>query len=159
MKTLYVHDGADFREAGSEEVLCQAHSILAKRFRVGAPALSTPSRMREFLQVHIGPLDYEIFGVIYLDARLRLIKCQDLFRGTVGCASVHVREVVVQALRYAASQVVLYHNHPSGQATPSPADEAITRRVKDALALVDVYMIDHLIVGETVYSMAEHGEL
>lgn len=159
MKTLYVQDGADFREAGSEEVLCQAHAILARRFRVGAPALSTPSKMRQFLQLHVGPLDYEVFGVVYLDARCRLIKFQDLFRGTVACASVHVREVVAEALRYAASHVVLYHNHPSGQVTPSPADEAISLRVKEALALVDVTLVDHLIVGESVYSMAEHGQL
>lgn len=159
MKTFYVRDGADFREAGSDDVLRQAHAILARRFRVGAPVLSTPFAMRQFLQVHLGALEHEVLGVIYLDARRRLIKREDLFFGTVDHAVVHVRELVAGALRNNASEVVLYHNHPSGVSTPSPADEAITARVREALALVGISLMDHLIIGATVHSMAESGQL
>ena len=159
MTTLYVQDGVGFRQADSHDVIREAQTILARRFRVGAPVLSTPERMREFLRLHVGPLEYEVFGVVFLDNRHRLIRHEDLFRGTVDCAQVHVREVILLALRLSASAVVLYHNHPSGTCEPSAADEAITRRLCAALSLVDVRLIDHLIVGATIYSMAEHGLL
>ena len=89
----------------------------------------------------------------------RLIRHEDLFRGTIDCAQVHVREVVLSALRLSTSAVVLYHNHPSGNVEPSVADEAITRRIQSALALLDVRVLDHLIIGTTIYSFAEHGLL
>lgn len=157
MTTLYVQDGLGFREAASEDVIRQAHAIVSRSFRVGTPVLSTPSKMREYLRVHLGGLDHEVFGVIYLDGRHRLIKAEDLFRGTIDCAQVHVREVVHNVLRYGASAVVIYHNHPSGACDPSPADDAVTQRIRDALALIDVRLLDHLIVGEAVYSFAEQG--
>ena len=159
MTTLYVQEGTGFRQAGSQDVIHEAHTILARRFRVGAPALTTPERMREFLRLHLGPLEYEVFGAVYLDSRHRLIRCEDLFRGTVDCAQVHVREVVVAALRLSATAVVLYHNHPSGNSEPSAADEAITVRIRAALGLLEVRLLDHLIVGTTIYSFAEHGLL
>ena len=159
MTTLYVQDGAGFRRADSHAVIREAQTILARRFRVGAPVLSTPERMREFLRLHVGPLEYEVFGVVFLDNRHRLIRHEDLFRGTIDCAQVHVREVVLSALWLSASAVVVYHNHPSGTCEPSAADEAITRRLCAALSLVDVRLIDHVIVGVTIYSMAEHGLL
>ena len=159
MTTLYVQDGAWFRQADSVAVIHEAQTILARRFRVGAPVLSTPERMREFLRLHIGPLEYEIFGAVFLDNRHRLIRHEDLFRGTIDCAQVHVREVVLSALRLSATSVVLYHNHPSGNVEPSVADEAITRRIQAALSLLDVRVLDHLIVGTTIYSFAEHGLL
>lgn len=159
MKTLYVQDGEGFREADSEDVIRKARAIVLRRFRIGAPALTTPCKMREYLQLHIGPLDYEVFGVVYLDARRRLIKVEDLFRGTVDCAQVYVREVVHGTLRNGASAVVAFHNHPSGGIDPSPADDATTQRLKAALALIDVQLLDHLIVGARVFSFAENGLL
>ena len=159
MTTLYVQDGAGFRQADSHAVIREAQTILARRFRVGAPVLSTPERMREFLRLHIGPLEYEVFGAVFLDNRHRLIRHEDLFRGTIDCAQVHVREVLLAALRLSAAAVVLYHNHPSGNVEPSTADEVITRRIQAALGLLDVRVLDHLVVGTAIYSFAEHGFL
>ena len=159
MTTLYVQDGAGFRQADSHAVIREAQTILARRFRVGAPVLSTPERMREFLRLHIGPLEYEVFGAVFLDNRHRLIRHEDLFRGTIDCAQVHVREVLLAALRLSAAAVVLYHNHPSGNVEPSTADELITRRIQAALGLLDVRVLDHLVVGTAIYSFAEHGLL
>jgi DNA repair protein RadC len=159
MTTLYVQDGAGFRQADSHAVIREAQTILARRFRVGAPVLSTPERMREFLRLHIGPLEYEVFGAVFLDNRHRLIRHEDLFRGTIDCAQVHVREVLLAALRLSAAAVVLYHNHPSGNVEPSTADELITRRIQAALGLLDVRVLDHLVVGTAIYPFAEHGLL
>ena len=112
MTTLYVQDGTGFRQADSHAVIREAQTILARRFRVGAPALATPEKMGQYLQLHLAPHEYEVFGAVYLDSRYRVIRHEDLFRGTVDCAQVHVREVVVAALRLSASAIVLYHNHP-----------------------------------------------
>lgn len=159
MATLYIHDGAAFRAAESQEVICQAQCLISKRFRAGSPTLGTPAKTREYLRLHLGALGHEVFGVLHLDARRRLIAAQDLFRGTVTQSAVHVREVVKAALQHEASSLIAYHNHPSGSVEPSPADDYITHRLKDALALVEIDLIDHLIVGEVVYSFAEHGLL
>ena len=157
MATLYIRESAGFREAGSEEILKLAHSLMARRFRKGSPVLTTPNKVREYLKLHVGALDYELFGVLHLDTRRHLIAVEDLFRGTIDAAAVHVREVVKSALRYGSSALIAWHNHPSGNISPSPADEFITRRLKDALALIEVAVLDHVIIGETAYSMAEHG--
>jgi DNA repair protein RadC len=158
MSTLYIRDSAGFREAESDEILKSAQTLMARRFRSGSPVLTTPNKVREYLKLHLGTLDYELFGVLHLDTRRRLIAVEDLFRGTIDSAAVHPREVVKSALRHGSSALILWHNHSSsGVAEPSPADEHITRRLKDALSLVDVAVLDHLIVGETVYSFAQHG--
>jgi DNA repair protein RadC len=103
---------------------------------------------------------YEVFTLIYLDKRHRVIACQDLFRGTIDGASVYPREVVKEALKHNAAAVILAHNHPSGVAEPSQADEMITQRVKEALALVDIRVLDHVIVaGGDTTSFAERGLL
>src|SRR5580658_5921755 len=94
-----------------------------------------------------------------LDSRHRLIAVENLFRGTINSASVHPREVVKAALTHNAAAVVLYHNHPSGLSEPSAADELITRRLKEALALIDVRVLDHLIIAESIYSFAAAGLL
>lgn len=159
MTTLYVQEGEGFRQAGAQAVIHEAHAILARRFRVGAPVLSSPERMREFLRLHVGPLEYEVFGAVFLDARHRLIRHEDLFRGTIDSAQVHVREVVLSALHCSAAAVVLFHNHPSGSIEPSPADQVVTQRLQAALALIDVRVLDHLIVGTGIYSFAEQGLL
>ena len=94
-----------------------------------------------------------------LDSRHRLIAVENLVRGTINSASVHPREVVKAALTHNAAAVVLYHNHPSGLSEPSAADELITRRLKEALALIDVRVLDHLIIAESIYSFAAAGLL
>lgn len=140
----------------------QAAVELAKRhlheeMRVRAP-LTTAQATYRFLHAQLRDRPYEIFCCIYLDSRQRLIAFEELFRGTVDCAQVHPREVLRQALLHNATSVILAHNHPSGALEPSPADDFITRRLKDLLALMDVRIVDHIIVGESrCYSFAEHG--
>ena len=159
MTTLYVRDPSGFREAAASDVLDRAQALLAQRYRIGSPVLTSPALTRDFLRVHLGACEHEVFGVLHLDSRHRLIAVEDLFRGTINSASVHPREVVKAALKHNAAALVLYHNHPSSQNEPSDADELITRRLREALALIDVRVLDHLIVAESIYSFAEHGLL
>ena len=145
--------------ASNETILIAARQLLAHRVRRGA-SLQSPEKAGEYLTVRLGHLDYEVFGLILLDKRHRVIECVDLFRGTIDGASVHPREIVKLALQKSAAACIVYHNHPSGVQEPSQADELITARVKEALALIDVRLIDHLIVGAGgVLSMAEKGLL
>ena len=159
MTTLYVREGSGYREASAEDVIACAQGLIARRYRAGAPVIDAPERTREFLKLHLGALDYEVFGCLYLDSRHRLIVAVDLFRGTIDGASVHPREVVKGAIMHGAAACVLFHNHPSLFSDPSQADELLTHRLKEALALVDVRVLDHLIVGQHVYSFAEHGRI
>ncbi|MEJ0098851.1 MAG: DNA repair protein RadC [Pseudomonadota bacterium] len=124
------------------------------------PALESPSATRNFLIAQLRDRPYEVFCCLFLDNRHRLMAFDELFRGTIDGASVHPREVVRQALHRNAAAVILAHNHPSGVAEPSQADELITLRLRDALALVDIRVLDHLIVGDTrCVSLAERGVL
>ena len=122
--------------------------------------LPSPNRTREFLRVLLADRKAEVFGCLYLDNRHRVIETAELFQGTIDGAAVYPRVVVQQALTLNAAAVMFFHNHPSGVAEPSHADEAITRRLKDALALVDIRVLDHFIVtaGESL-SFAERGLL
>jgi DNA repair protein RadC len=159
MTTLYVRHESGFREARPNDVLERAQALLAQRYRVGSPVLTSPALTRDFLRVHLGTCEHEVFGVLHLDGRHRLLAVENLFRGTISSSSVHPREVVKSALAHNAAAVVLFHNHPSGLTEPSAADELITRRLGEALALIDVRVLDHLIVAESIYSFAEHGLL
>jgi DNA repair protein RadC len=119
---------------------------------------ATPDAVKHFLQLHLSARPHEVFAVLFLDVQNRLLALEELFRGTLTQTSVYPREVVLRALHHSASAVVLAHNHPSGTAHPSRADEALTQTLKAALALVDVRVLDHVIVaqGDTC-SMAERG--
>lgn len=122
--------------------------------------LSSPGEVREYLVARLRDRPYEVFCCLYLDNRNRLITIEELFRGTIDGASVHPREVVRQAMTHNAAAVILAHNHPSGVAEPSQADEAITQRLKSALALVDIRVLDHLVIGDgRTVSFAERGLL
>jgi DNA repair protein RadC len=128
-----------------------------ERLRTG-PALQSPRAAREYLILRLRDREHEVFCCLFLDSRHRLISCEELFRGTVDGASVHPREVVKQALARNATAVILAHNHPSGVAEPSQADEIITTRLRDALALVEIRLLDHLIIGDgNCTSLAEKG--
>ncbi len=119
---------------------------------------ASPQAIRDYLQLQLGSRDHEIFAVLFLDANHRLIVLEEMFRGTLTQTSVYPREVVIRALALNAASVVLAHNHPSGNAQASRADEAITQTLKAALALVDVRVLDHFIVtGTQAVSMAELG--
>lgn len=123
-------------------------------------AFSSPAVVKEFLKLTIGSKDHEVFVVLFLDAQHSLILAEEMFRGTLTQTSVYPREVVKAALRVNADSVILAHNHPSGVAEPSRADEHLTQTLKTALALVDVRVLDHFVVtGQTAVSFAERGLL
>jgi DNA repair protein RadC len=156
---LYVREASDYRLATPEETLAAARRTLSHRFRRGC-ALDSPGLVREYLKITLGTMEHEVFCLILVDNRHRLLAWVELFRGTIDGASVHPREVVKEALKHNAAAVILAHNHPSGVAEPSQADELITHRLRDALALVDVRVLDHLVVGgDLIVSFAERGLL
>ncbi len=140
-----------------QSLLAMALAMLAERHRPGK-VLSSPEETRGYLRLRLAEHKNEVFGCLFLDNRHRIIEVAELFQGTIDGASVHPRVVVQKALELNAAATVLFHNHPSGVAEPSHADEALTRRLKDALALVDVRVLDHFVVtaGESI-SFAERG--
>lgn len=155
---LLVRDvDGQYRPASSEEVLQQARRVLSQRVRRGATMFS-PGAVKDYLRVQLGVLEHEVFCVIFLDAQHRIVALKEMFRGTVTQTSVYPREVVKEALAVNAAAVILAHNHPSGVAEPSRADEVLTQSLRQALALVDVRVLDHLVVaGADVTSFAELG--
>ncbi|WP_323016251.1 RadC family protein [Castellaniella sp.] len=123
-------------------------------------ALSQPERVKQFCAMRLAHLRVEHCIALFLDTQLQLIDCAEIARGTLSHASIYPREVARAALKHHAAALILAHNHPSGLAEPSPADLALTRHLKQALALVDVRLLDHLIVGATeVTSLAERGQV
>ena len=159
MTLLYVHDGSEFQEATADAILIHAHKLISQRYRSGSPVLSDAAKTAEFLTLHLGPKDYEVFGLLHLNTRHRLIAVEDLFRGTLDGVSVHTREVLKSVLAHGSANVILCHNHPSGNSEPSEADREVTDRLERALKLVVVKVLDHLIVGEQVYSFSNAGRL
>jgi DNA repair protein RadC len=122
--------------------------------------LATPGDTQRFLSAQLRNLSYEIFCCLFLDSHHRLITFEELFRGTTESAQVHPREVLRLVIRHNASAVILAHNHPSGICEPSKADEKITRRLREALTLIDVKVLDHLIITDgAFFSFSEHGML
>ena len=150
-------DNGQWRPATAPEILAAARRAL--RVRRGT-AFTSPADTGDFLRLKLGTLEHEVFAVVFLDNRHRLIEYRELFRGTIDNTTVYPREVAKEALALNAAAVILAHNHPSGVAEPSQADELITHRLKDALAIVDIRVLDHLIVaGAQVVSLAERGVL
>jgi DNA repair protein RadC len=124
------------------------------------PALAAPEATRTFLLAQLRDRPYEVFCCLFLDNRHRLIAFEELFRGTIDRAGVHPREVLRQTMLHNAAAVIFAHNHPSGVLEPSQADELITQRLKEALALMDVRVLDHFIIGDGVcFSFSESGLL
>ena len=143
-----------------QAVLEMSRRALSEAMKQG-DALSTPAVVRDYLRLQLAGLPYEVFYALWLDAQNRLIAAEELFHGTLTQTSVYPREVVKKALAHNAAAVVLAHNHPSGVAEPSSADEFLTRELKQALALVDVRVLDHFIVAGSsqALSFAERGLL
>ena len=136
-----------------------ARRALAQEF-AQRPVFDVPHKVKDYLKLQLGPLDHEVFAVMFLDATHRLIHFDEMFHGTLAQTSVYPREVVKRALAHQAAAVILAHNHPSGVAEPSRADEYLTQALKNALALVDVRVLDHLVVGHgEVFSFSERGML
>lgn len=152
------------KQRRDDAVVRRALRVLEERMRYPGATMANPAASRAFIKLRVADLGHEVFGILFLDTQHRLIADEHLFRGTIDGASVYPREVVKSALMHNAAAVVLYHNHPSGVAEPSLADRQITRRLVDALALVDIRVLDHLVVGagagiDGVVSFAERGLL
>ena len=148
----------DRLSADEARVLAEARAILLRLAKTPGKPLASPSATREYLTTLLALEERELFLMLALDSRHRIVASEILFAGTVDGASVHPREVVKCALRHNATAVIFSHNHPSGVAEPSQADEIITTRLRDALALVDIRVLDHLIVaGGDCVSLAERG--
>jgi DNA repair protein RadC len=138
-------------------VMEMARRALAQQL-AAAPVFDSPARVKDYLALNLAGRPHEVFSVLFLDAQHRLLQLEELFRGTLTQTSVYPREVVKRALQLNAGAVVLAHNHPSGVAEPSRADEYLTQTLKSALQLVDVRVLDHVVVGRgQVVSMAERG--
>ncbi|MBZ0070656.1 MAG: DNA repair protein RadC [Gammaproteobacteria bacterium] len=150
---------SELNDVEKQSVVMLAMNVLAIKHRAGR-TLSSPVETRNFLRLRLADYRNEVFGCLFLDNRHRIIAVRELFQGTIDGASVHPRVVVQQAMEVNAAAMVFFHNHPSGVAEPSRADEMLTRRLKEALALVDVRVLDHFVVsgGESV-SFAERGLL
>ena len=146
--------------ANEDAIIAQALEILARRMRTSGVMMDSPQVVRDWLRLRVGGKPHEEFGCIWLNAQHNLIEAGEMFRGTLTQTSVYPREVVKEALHHNAAAVIFYHNHPSGAAEPSLADEMLTRQLKDALNLVDVRVLDHFVVtAEKTTSFAEKGLL
>lgn len=145
------------------EKLLAARELVVRWLEEGlerGDVLDAPARVREFLRARLSGREHETFTILFLDAQNRLIAAEDLFRGTLTQTSVYPREIVKRALYWNAGAVIFAHNHPSGVAEPSRADELLTSTLRQTLALIDVKVLDHFIVaGSEVASFAERGIL
>ena len=140
------------------EVLAKALSIIKRRLRKPGEAMTSPQSVKDYLTIKLAELEHEVFAALFLDGQHRVIQYTEMFRGTLSQTSVYPREVVKEALRINAGAVIFAHNHPSGMPEPSRADEMLTKTLQEALALVDVKVLDHIIVGGTdTVSFAERG--
>lgn len=142
----------------TKEVLSSAANIIAEQF-INKNAYTNPETTKQFLTYKLVGYEREVFAVMMLDNQNQLIEFRELFFGTVDAASVYPREVVKAVLEVNASAVIFAHNHPSGVSEPSLADKQITKRLTEALALIDVRVLDHIVVGKVPFSFAEHDLL
>jgi len=158
-QTFCQHHGlGTAKYAQLQAVLEMARRYLNEGLKRG-DSLTSPQETRQFLSSKLRDYPHEVFAVLFLDQRHRVIQFEEMFRGTIDGASVHPREVVKKALEYNAAALIFAHNHPSGVAEPSQSDERITQRLKEALGLVDIRVLDHFVVGDDVVSFAERGLL
>lgn len=139
-----------------QSTIKRAMSYMLRELKTN-PIFSSPELVKDYMRLHYAGCEREEFTVVYLDAQHRLIECKTEFVGTLTQASVYPREIVKRAVLLNASSVILAHNHPSGNNTPSRADEMLTDTLKSTLALIDCRVLDHLIVGHSVLSFAEKG--
>jgi DNA repair protein RadC len=157
---LFLQDHAgSYIPADADVIIAEAQRRLARQFARGN-ALTSPDAAKTALQLRMAPYEREVFACLYLDNQHRVLDFAELFFGTLDAAAVYPREVARAALKLNAAAVIFAHNHPSGVAEPSEADKTMTRSLKNALALFDVRVLDHFVIGgEAVYSFAEHGLL
>ena len=149
----------DHTNAHDDTIIQNAIQILESRIQLPSDYLTSPDNTRRFLRLKLSNLEHEVFAVLFLDSQHGVIKYKEMFTGTIDGAAVYPREVVKASLRHNAAAVIFAHNHPSGVSEPSESDKRITQRLKDALLLVDIRVLDHLIVGSNISSFAEQGLL
>jgi len=147
-----------YQPAHNDDVIAEATHIY-NRYLDRGTSLSSPIEAGKYIKLKLIGYEYEVFMVLFLDNQHRIISCDELFRGTINAANVYPREVVKAALLHNAAAVILAHNHPSGISVASQADISITEKLKSALDLVDIAVLDHLVCGSDVYSLKEHGYL
>ncbi len=157
-KMLVCDDSGTYRDATAREILTAARTAATRLYKHGH-YFTAPDAVKTFATAKLAGRDAECFSVIFLDNKHKMLSFREMFHGTIDGASVHPREVVKAALLENAAAVIFAHNHPSGVTDPSQADIRITQRLKDALALIEVRVLDHVIVGMDCYSMAEHGTI
>ncbi|MCS0404298.1 RadC family protein [Vibrio diabolicus] len=145
-----------FETSELNELLEHAAEALAVKYKREG-TFTNPTKVKEYLKLKLGAHDREVFAVMFLDNQHQLISFEELFFGTIDAASIYPREVLKTALNHNAAAVIFAHNHPSGIAEPSQADKRITQRLIDALKLVDIRVLDHIVVGEGCVSFAEKG--
>ncbi|MHB1950381.1 MAG: RadC family protein [Acidiferrobacteraceae bacterium] len=145
--TLHSEAAAAYQAlADDDAIIQQALSILEQRIAHG-PAMTSPQLVKQYLTLKLAPESREVFGVLLLDQRHRVLRFEVLFQGTLATCSVHPREVVKAAISSNAAALILAHNHPSGDPSPSEVDKALTHRLREALGLIDVRVLDHIVVG------------
>ncbi len=156
---LYIknEDGC-YRIADEDDVIEEATHIYNGYFAKGTTILN-PADSADYLKLKLAHFEHEVFLCLFLTNHNQVISCDEMFHGTIDSASVYPREVVKLALQYNAAAVVFSHNHPSGIEVPSRADKEITNKLKKALEIVDIRVLDHIIIGDSTYSFAEHGLL
>lgn len=141
-----------------QQIIRKALNILESRLQKPEHHFTKPDDTASYLKLNLGELEHESFNVMFLNNQHGLISLTEMFRGTIDGAAVYPREIVKAALKFNAAAVILAHNHPSGMCTPSMADRHLTQQIRDALNLVEVRVLDHIVVGGTnSYSFAEHG--
>ena len=154
---LYIMDpDGCYVAADDEEIILEANRVYDKCFKRGA-RIESPQMAEEAIKLKLVHYPYEVFACLFLDNRHRILGFEELFRGTIDGAAVHPREVVREALDYNAAAVIFAHNHPSGEPEPSQADVTITKRLKTALEVFDIRVLDHLVVGERIVSLQMRG--
>lgn len=152
-------DQGRYLPATADQILTAARQVIDQKIQRGA-SFTSPAIVKDYLRTKLAGFDHEVFAGLFLDSQHRLIDYAELFRGTIDGAAVYPREVVKMALHLNAAAVIFSHNHPSGNPEPSQADRTITQRLKEALALVDVRTLDHIVVGgDQTVSFAERGLL
>ncbi len=140
------------------KIVKRALKILESRMTYQSDYFTSPNDTKNYLRLKLGGNEREVFAVLYLSNRNQLISYEELFYGTIDGATVHVREIMKLGLSLNAASIICAHNHPSGVCEPSPADEMITKRIKDACGLMEIRVLDHLIVsGKDAVSLAERG--
>ncbi|WP_417438941.1 RadC family protein [Idiomarina sp.] len=146
------------RRLTEPELFERASQLIEERFQRG-DAYCEPKAVKDFLQYKLAHKDREVFSIMLLDSQHRLIEYREMFAGTINAAPVYIREIIKAVVQTNAAAVICSHNHPSGVPEPSRADISVTERLKKALDLIDVTLLDHIVVGETTVSFAERGLL